>query len=261
MVNIIYGSSSGLTSASDQRFFQDYSVPDDLASNIADSSEPNDHFGASLAAGDFDNNGSDDLLVGVPLEDISAADQGAVAAIYGSPSGLAAAGNQLWSQDSSDVGDGGGGDGANAGEEFGTAIASGDFNNDGYGDLAASAPHDAAGAASATPGAVNVIFGSASGLSATTLPDQVWIGNNRLGGVQSMASGDFDGDGFDDLAMGQPSFDFSQVFFELHPRGAATVLYGSVGEIGDDEVWSQDTPGVEDSAEDGEAFGSSVSAG
>ncbi|MGI0006044.1 MAG: hypothetical protein ACREAI_06470, partial [Nitrososphaera sp.] len=261
LVNIIYGSISGLTSASDQRFFQDYSVPGDPASNIADSSEPNDRFGASVAAGDFDNDGSDDLLVSIPLEDISAGDQGTVAAVYGSPSGLAAAGNQLWSQDSSGVGDGGGGDRANASEEFGTALASGDFDNDGYGDFAASAPRDGAGAASATPGVVNVIFGSPSGLSAAAVPDQVWVGNNRLGGVQSMATGDFDGDGFGDLAMGQPSFDFSQVFFELHPRGAATVLYGSAGELGADEVWTQDTPGVEDGAEDGEAFGSSVSAG
>jgi hypothetical protein len=93
------------------------------------------------------------------------------------------------------------------------------------------------------------------------MPDRVWVGNNRLGGVWSMASGDFDGDGFGDLAMGQPSFDFSQVFFELHPRGAATVLYGSAGELGSDEVWTQDAPNVEDSAEDGEAFGSSVSTG
>ena len=261
LVNIIYGSVSGLTSASDQRFFQDYSVPGDPASNMADSSEPNDRFGAALAVGDFDNDGSDDLLIGIPLEDISAGDQGAVAAVYGSPSGLAAAGNQLWSQDSPGLGDGGGGDGANAGEEFGTALASGDFNNDGHGDFAASAPQDNAGAASATPGVVNFVFGSPSGLSATAVPDQVWVGNNRLGGVRSMASGDFDGDGFGDLAMGQPSFDFSQVFFELHPRGAATVLYGSSGELGSDEVWTQDAPNVDDSAEDGEAFGSSVSAG
>jgi hypothetical protein len=255
-VNVIYGSASGLsaTAVADQRFFQD-------SPGIADFSEANDNFGESLAAGDLNGDDRADLIAGVPGENASA---GGVAAIYGSASGLsatAAVADQFWTQDSPSVGDGGAADGAEAGELFGTAVASGDFNDDGYDDMAASAPGDNAGASSATPGVVNVIFGSASGLSATAVPDDVIIGNNRLGGVYAMAAGDFDSDGNADLAMGQQLYDASAVFFEIHSRGAVTALYGSGSGLGSAQVWTQDTPNVEDVAEDDEMFGASVSSG
>jgi hypothetical protein len=255
-VNIIYGSASGLsaTAISDQRFFQD--SPD-----IADFSEANDNFGESLAAGDLNGDSRADLIAGVPGENSSA---GGVAVIYGSVSGLSATAvmaDQFWTQDSRNVGEGDASDGAEAGELFGTAVASGDFNDDGYGDMAASAPGDNAGASSATPGVVNVIFGSASGLSATAVPDDVIIGNNRLGGAYALTTGYFDDDSFADLAMGQPLHDASAVFFEIHSRGAVTALYGSGSGLGGTEAWTQDTPSVEDVAEDDEMFGASVSSG
>lgn len=255
-VNIIYGSASGLsaTAVSDQRFFQD-------STSVADFSEANDNLGESVAAGDLNGDDKADLIAGVPGENASA---GGVAVIYGAASGLSATevvADQFWTQSSHNVGDGGAADGAEAGELFGTAVASGDFNNDGYGDTAASAPQDNAGAASATPGVVNVIFGSASGLSATVVPDDVIIGDNRLGGVYALAPGDFDGDDFADLAMGQPLYDASAVFFEIHSRGAVTALYGSGSGLGGAQVWTQDTPSVDDVAEDDERFGAAVSSG
>lgn len=255
-VNIIYGSASGLsaTAVSDQRFFQD-------SASVADFSETGDKFGASLATGDLNGDGPADLIVGVPNENTS---EGGVAVIYGSASGLSATAvlaDQFWTQDSPNVGDGGASDGAEAGELFGTAVAAGDFNSDGYGDIAASAPGDNAGASSATPGVVNIIFGSASGLSAMAIPDDVIVGNNRLAGAYALASSDFDGDGFADLAMGQPLYDASEVFFEIHSRGAVTALYGSGSGLGDEQVWTQDTPSVDDVAEDDERFGAAVSTG
>jgi hypothetical protein len=108
---------------------------------------------------------------------------------------------------------------------------------------------------------VNIIFGSASGLSATAIPDDVIIGNNRLGGAYALASGDFDGDGFGDLAMGQPLYDASEVFFEIHSIGAVTALYGSGSGLDNEQVWTQDTPNVDDFAEDDERFGAAVSTG
>ncbi len=259
MVNVIYGSASGLsaTAVPDQRFFQD-------SPSVADFSEVGDNFGESLATGDLNDDGRADLIAGVPGENLSSSDEGAVAVIYGSASGLSATAvlaDQFWTQDSPDVGDGGAGDGAETGELFGTAVTSGDFNGDGYDDMAASAPGDNAGASSATPGVVNIIFGSATGLSATTVPDDVIIGNNRLGGAYALASGDFDGDGFGDLAMGQPFYDASAVFFEIHSRGAVTALYGSGSGLAGAQVWTQDTPSVDDVAEDDEMFGVAVSTG
>ena len=84
-----------------------------------------------------------------------------------------------------------------------------DFDGDGYADLAVGVPgEDVRGVKDA--GVVQVLYGSASGVSAR---DQVWhqgrkgITNklekrDRFG--SSLTSGDFDGDGFADLAVGIP---------------------------------------------------------
>lgn len=260
MVNIIYGSPTGLSASSvpNQIWHQD-------SADVEGFPDTSEHFGSALAAGDFNDDGYYDLAIGTPFDYVnSIGGAGSVNILYGSSSGLSATAtldDQFWTQDSPSVGDGGGGDGANGGELMGSAVASGDFNDDGYGDLAASAPADSAGASSATPGVVNVIYGSAAGLSATTVPDDVIIGNNRLGGARALASGDFDGDGYSDLAMGQPFYDISPVFFEFHLIGAVTALYGSASVLGDEQVWHQDVANVEDAAEDDEMFGAAVSAG
>ena len=57
-------------------------------------------FGDSVAGGDFDGDGFDDLAIGVPKEDIGTiANAGAVNVLYGSGAGLTAGGDQLWHQD------------------------------------------------------------------------------------------------------------------------------------------------------------------
>ncbi len=92
-VNILYGSSSGISATGDQIWDQD-----DLMTT--DGSEEHDCFGQVLTAGDFDGDGAVDLAVGVSGEDIGTAmDAGAVHILYGStPNGLAVTGNQLWHQ-------------------------------------------------------------------------------------------------------------------------------------------------------------------
>ena len=78
----------------------------------------------------------------------------------------------------------------------------GDFNGDGFNDLAVGVPgEDVEGISNA--GAVNVIYGSRPGL--TGAGDQIWHQNQpgvNFGSEEgdsfgtSLASGDFDGDGF-----------------------------------------------------------------
>ena len=97
----MYGSSSGLQASSpaDQTWSQD-------TSSVKDVAETNDSFGWSLAAGDFNNDGKDDLAVGVPFESVgSVLDAGAVNILYGSSSGLQASSpdDQIWHQDSPNV--------------------------------------------------------------------------------------------------------------------------------------------------------------
>src|SRR5688572_2286826 len=83
-----------------------------------------------------------------------------------------------------------------------------DFNGDGFCDLAIGVPNEGVGSIQGA-GAVNVLYGSAGGLSGT---GSQFLHQNFLNieedaeqGDQfgfSVATGDFDGDGFGDLAVG-----------------------------------------------------------
>ena len=179
--------------------------------------EVGDNFGRALAAGDFNNDGFEDLAIGVPRE---GQDSGAVRVIYGGPAGLAAAGNQIWHQDS----DGIAGQ-ANEGDYFGFALAAGRFNSDGFEDLAIGVDGENIGGLQ-DAGAVNVIYGGPAGLAAAG--NQIWhqdsdgIAGQAEGGDSfgfALATGDFNDNGLEDLAIG--------VFGEDDRAGAVNVLYGA----------------------------------
>jgi hypothetical protein len=103
----LYGSPTGLQALGvdgpdDQRWHQDVGGVKGVAN------EP-DQFGATLAAGDFNNDGFDDLVVGVCGEQVGLSQRaGAVNVLYGSAAGVQATGvggpeDQVWHQDSPDV--------------------------------------------------------------------------------------------------------------------------------------------------------------
>src|SRR4030095_9864202 len=118
---------------------------------------------------------------------------------------------------------------AETGDGFGSALGVGDFDNDGFADLAVGVPSEGRGATSQT-GAVNVLYGSRRGRTADGNQQFLQgvggvLGTAELGDQFGFAlgGGDFNNDGFADLAVGAPFEDVGTVF----DAGALNVLYGS----------------------------------
>lgn len=254
ILNVRYGTVDGLPADPDETWTQD-------SAGTADEAEPDDQFGFAFACGDFNGDGNDDLAIGVPGQTIGGHDgAGAVHVIMGSESGLTADTDAVWHQDR-----GGVRSTANNGEAFGSSVTVGDFDGDGYGDLAIGVPRENV-AGTTNAGAVNVLYGSADGLSAASddfwhqnksgVNDQVHR-NDRFG--TSVAAGDFDGDGRDDLAIGVPREDIDGI----SNAGAINVLYGSGSGLrsNGDDFWHQNAPSIKESAAADENFGLEMTVG
>jgi hypothetical protein len=203
-----------------------------------------------------------DLAVGVPWEDIGGVvSAGAVQVLYGSASGLQATGSQIWHQDTSGI------QGvAEPYDGFGEALTAGDLNGDGVDDLAVGVPGEAFGSSrDIDRGAVQVLYGSASGLQATG--NQYWHQDtsgipdfmepaDRFGAA--LTTGDFNGDGVDDLAVGVPGEDIGDPIIE--DAGVVQIIFGSASGLtaDGDQFWYQDTPVIMENAEWRDGFATSL---
>ncbi|MEU8951163.1 FG-GAP and VCBS repeat-containing protein [Streptomyces sp. NPDC048489] len=111
-----------------------------------------------------------------------------------------------------------------ADDMFGEVRAAADFDGDGYGDLAvASTGED--GSHGADQGTVTILWGSASGLSTgTTLPNKNPDRSNYMG--RDLATGDFNGDGKQDLAVinGSKTYVYRGPFKRSGTTGTVTML-------------------------------------
>jgi hypothetical protein len=230
-------------------------------SGLAHSSAVTQAAAAGSLEADFNNDGFADLAVGAPFESVGGiVAGGAVSVLYGTPTGLAGGGSQLFTQDSPGVGGA-----AEEGDAFGRALATGDFNNDGFADLAIGAPGEGVGGI-AGGGAVNVLYGSAGQL--TGVGSQLFTQDSPgVGGAAEdgdafglmLAAGDFNHDGNDDLAVGAPLEDVGSII----EGGAVNVLYGSAGRLTGvgSQLFTQNSPGVLGAAESGDFFGLALAAG
>ena len=252
-ISVIYGSFLGLSDQRNQILNQKR-----LGIQVQ---QPNALFGSSLAAGDFDGDGIGDLAVGAPDESYDGVRQaGAVSVIYGGSSGLSTSDHTVWRQSDRFVM---GGDLNNEDDNFGTALAAADFNGDGHDDLAIGTPRDNWGG-KRDSGTVNVLY-SAGSAGITADKDQIWHQNLRRSGLTNedehhfgaaLAGGDFNGDGFADLAVGIPG---QRRDFETRV-GAVYVAYGSEQglRVEGSQVWQEGIDGINGLGEGGDEFGSSL---
>ena len=169
-----------------------------------------DNLGKSLQAADFNQDGYTDLAISSP-----GTANGFVNVYNGSASGLSGTVSFTYTSTSSSGFD-----------KAGTSLSSGDYNGDGYPDLAISGNED-----NNLYPSVKIFNGSASGLSSPT--SITIIGGNYSGETASfVTSGDVNGDGYDDMAFGQP---FSsggngriQIFLSSGTAGLSSTAYMSI---------------------------------
>lgn len=219
MVWVFPGAAGGVASLEVPRSFHQGTL------EKLDENETGDRWGSMLSVGDFNGDGFEDLVIGAPHKDNKDKhDVGKISILYGTENGLSEATAQSMDQNSKGVPDG-----SETGDRWGYALATGDFNGDGYTDLAIGAPGENYGKA-VEVGAVTIMYGNPSGITSINslrlhqntpgVPDRNEAYDN-WGAV--LSAGDFNNDGFSDLAIGTPN----ESSGKREQTGSVTIMFGS----------------------------------
>ncbi|MBF0309126.1 MAG: FG-GAP repeat protein [Magnetococcales bacterium] len=189
--------------------------------------------GAGVAGiGDVNGDGWDDIALGAPLADPTSTDAGKVYVLFGTQAGVAGFGPTLdlvnWSSNNTTGSQGFVINGMAASDELGKAIHGiGDFNGDGVDDFVVGSSNNGAN------GTTWLIYGKAGGFAPTlslaslSSADGLSITDSLHGvgnGWSVSGAGDFNGDGLEDLVIGDPGASANV--------GASYILFGSKTSLG-----------------------------
>lgn len=246
---MLYGSADGISTAGGLWINQD-------SPGVPGAAEPDDLFGRSLAAGDFNGDGRDELVAGAPGEALgSRRDAGGIVIFPGTATGVSTTGSTWWDQDSPGVPGA-----AEQSDQFGYVLTAGDTGTDGRDELIVSV-QEGVGSRWAV-GAVHVFRGSTSGLvpgSMFSQDDPAIPGASEHGDYfgSALALVDFNRDGKRDLAIGVNG----EGVGTAQSTGAINVLFSTVnGPVAAGSIYlDQNSAEVPGANESGDQFGANLS--
>jgi hypothetical protein len=169
-VGVTYGAKAGVDTGR-------HSTLSQASTGVPGTPEAGDHFGSAVVRGDVDGDGYTDLIVAANYEAIGDAKRaGSVTVVFGGKDGLSSDAIAFHAPK------------ATAYALFGSKLAVGDYNHDGRDDIAIS-----------DGGKVQVVNG-ADDLRDTTTPKMTSVAPpGTEGGIDTLTTGDINGDGFGDL--------------------------------------------------------------
>ncbi|MGG7661796.1 FG-GAP-like repeat-containing protein [Dyadobacter sp. BHUBP1] len=178
-----------------------------LAATVLECNQANAQMGYSVSnAGDINNDGFSDIMVGVPYYDASVSNEGVVMIYKGSVNGLVTNSPYVFKLDQAEA-------------NLGISVAmAGDVNGDGYSDMLAGAHQFDNGQSNEGVGVL--ILGAPNGLGLVTFLECNQA--NAMMGFAVAGAGDVDGDGFSDVMAGARLYSNGQAL-----EGAAFVFKGS----------------------------------